>query len=107
MSLMRACWAQEPGDRPEFGAVLTKLENIAEAQLGQHSWEQSVVYPRASEALPRKPVRSMVDCLEEGDLEMGFKIGEGAYGEVFEGIYLNKKVAVKQLFVNGMQVRGI
>jgi len=103
MALMRACWDQEPANRPEFSAVLTKLEDIAESLLGAHSWEQSVVYPRASEAIPRKPMRSMVDCLEEGDLEMGFKIGEGAYGEVFEGIYLNKKVAVKQLFVNGMQ----
>ena len=35
----------------------------------------------------------------ESDLQLGYLIGEGNYGAVYEGMYLGTKVAVKQLYV--------
>jgi len=102
-SLMEACWNPDPNERPDFTTVLTTLENTAEQLMGKHSWEQCVVYPANVKRSKDDAPKTIIDCLQEGDLELGFKIGEGAYGVVFEGIYLNKKVAVKQLFVDGVQ----
>jgi serine/threonine protein kinase/ABC-type proline/glycine betaine transport system substrate-binding protein len=101
--LMEKCWDADPNARPDFTTVLTTLESTAENLMGKHSWEQCVVYPANVKRSKEDAPKTIIDCLQEGDLELGFKIGEGAYGVVFEGIYLNKKVAVKQLFVDGVQ----
>lgn len=101
--LMEQCWRADPAERPDFSQVLSTLESTAENLMGKHSWEQCVVYPANVKRSKDDAPKTMIDSMQEGDLELGFKIGEGAYGVVFEGIYLNKKVAVKQLFVDGVQ----
>jgi hypothetical protein len=110
-ALMEACWHKEPAHRPPFEHVLAQLEWMAEDHSGQEDWEGAVIFPAGEERLSMANELTVSEAVRQGycisysDLELGYKIGEGNYGTVFEGMYLSQKVAVKQLFVDGFSDR--
>jgi Janus kinase 2 len=111
-ALMEACWHQQPAHRPPFEHVMAQLEWMAEEYTGQDNWESAVVFPvgddRSMSTTESSMVASISSAVRQGynmvetDLQLGYLIGEGNYGAVYEGMYLGTKVAVKQLYVEAI-----
>ena len=45
--------------------------------------------------------------LDESDIELGFKIGQGNSGTVYEGLYMHQKVAVKQILTESFEAGAL
>jgi serine/threonine protein kinase len=110
-ALMEACWHQQPDHRPPFEHVMAQLEWMAEEYTGQDNWESAVVFPVGDERMSSTESSMMASIssavrqgynMVETDLQLGWLIGEGNYGAVYEAMYLGTKVAVKQLYVEAI-----
>ena len=94
-------------ERPTFEKIIGKLEHITERLFGKNAatWQEEVVFPRITKAdTADAPLEGDVESfsINPEELQMGPKIGAGAYGEVYEAVYHCTHVAVKQFFNSGL-----
>lgn len=94
--LIEACWVKEAEARPSFDVVVSELTamEVMKVDMAQISRVELTV-----EAGPSGPERKerkawMVDFNE---LKLQKIIGHGAFGEVWQGLFRGKKVAIKML----------
>lgn len=105
--LMRQCWRQVPEERPDFPQILEMLENARRLYFGEgcQDWDEEVVVPYRTNLQQADTVhdRSQITFdIKPDELQIGPKIGSGAYGQVFEALYHGTHVAVKQLYHTDM-----
>ncbi|GBG25625.1 Protein kinase, putative [Hondaea fermentalgiana] len=102
--LMQDCWAPDADSRPSFNDVLQRMENARDALFGSaHAqWDDDVVTPARAREIPQGAAEAFEFTIDPAELRMGPKIGNGAFGEVYEAIYHGTHVAVKKLFSSSL-----